>query len=456
MGRLPTGQAARFLFTVHEAVYSPRTGRTFGRGRKAVHGAGSAAGLRVVSGSGRVVIVGGGPAGLMAAEAACAAGLDVDVYESKGSVGRKFLLAGKGGLNLTHSEPRVAFAARYGARRREIDAWLDEFDNEAVRRWARELGVETMIGTSARVFPVDLKAAPLLRRWLHRLRDSGVRFHVNHRCLGWSPEGELQFSTPVGALAVNADAVIIATGGASWPELGSDGAWVHWLASAGAEIAPLKPANCGFDVGWSTVFSQRFAGHPVKSVVLSTARDPGQSEQRQGEFVVSAYGVEGSAVYALSATLRDTLESTGRADLCVDLAPTRDTQHLQAALARVSSRRSLTEHLRRALGLDGVKVGLLYELVPRDAMHDPARLATAIKSLRIPLRAPRPIAEAISTAGGVRFEALDEHLMLAARPGVFCAGEMIDWEAPTGGYLLTACLASGLIAGRAAASWLQR
>jgi uncharacterized flavoprotein (TIGR03862 family) len=399
--------------------------------------------------------VGGGPAGLMAAEAARAAGVGVDVYESKGSVGRKFLLAGKGGLNLTHSEPRPAFASRYGPRRKEVDAWLDAFDNEAVRRWARELGVETMIGTSARVFPVDLKAAPLLRRWLHRLRDSGVRFHVNHRCEGWSAEGDLQFSTPGGALAVRADAVILATGGASWPELGSDGTWVEWLARAGAEIAPLQPANCGFDVEWSPVFAQRFAGHPVKSVVLSTVRDSGEREERHGEFVVSAYGVEGSAVYALSAALRDTLASTGRADLCVDLAPMRDTLQLQAALARDSSRRSLTEHLRRALGIDGVKAGLLYEFVPRDAMHDPVRLATAIKCLRIPLRAPRPIAEAISTAGGVRFEALDERLMLTTKPGVFCAGEMIDWEAPTGGYLLTACLASGLIAGRAAASWLK-
>ena len=410
----------------------------------------------MVSGSGRVAIVGGGPAGLMAAETARTAGLEVDVYESKGSVGRKFLLAGKGGLNLTHSEPRAAFATRYGARRQEIDAWLDAFDNEAVRRWARELGVETMIGTSARVFPVDLKAAPLLRRWLHRLRDSGVRFHVNHRCLGWSPQGDLQFSTPGDALAVNADAVILATGGASWPQLGSDGAWVDWLAGAGADIAPLKPANCGFDVGWSAVFAQRFAGHPVKSVTLRIGHDTGAREGRQGEFVVSSYGVEGSAVYALSAALRESLESTGRADLCVDLAPTRDTLQIQAALARGSSRRSVTEHLRRALGFDGVKVGLLYEFVPREAMQDPARLATAIKSLRIPLRAPRPIAEAISTAGGVRFEALDQGLMLAARPGVFCAGEMIDWEAPTGGYLLTACLASGLIAGRAAASWLSR
>jgi uncharacterized flavoprotein (TIGR03862 family) len=392
----------------------------------------------------------------MAAEAARAAGLEVDVYESKGSVGRKFLLAGKGGLNLTHSEPRAVFATRYGPRRQEIDAWLDALDNEAVRRWARELGVETMIGTSARVFPVDLKAAPLLRSWLHRLRDSGVRFHVNHRCVGWSPQGDLQFSTPGATLAVDADAVILAAGGASWPQLGSDGAWVDWLASAGADIAPLKPANCGFDVDWSAVFAQRFAGHPVKSVMLGIGRDTGAREERQGEFVVSSYGVEGSAVYALSAELRESLESTGRADLCVDLAPTRDTRQLQAALARVSSRRSVTEHLRRALGFDGVKVGLLYEFVPRDAMQDPARLATAIKSLRIPLRAPRPIAEAISTAGGVRFEALNEGLMLAARPGVFCAGEMIDWEAPTGGYLLTACLASGLIAGRAAASWLSR
>ncbi|MBL8266513.1 TIGR03862 family flavoprotein [Steroidobacter sp.] len=403
-----------------------------------------------------VAIIGGGPAGLMAAEAARAAGLEVDVYEAKGSVGRKFLLAGKGGLNLTHSEARDAFVARYGRHRDQISAWLETFDNDSVRRWARELGVETMIGTSARVFPVDLKAAPLLRRWLHRLRESGVRFHVNHRCTGWSPEGELQFTTPTGVHAIRADATVIATGGASWPELGSDGAWVDWLSRACADIAPLQPANCGFDVAWSSVFVQRFAGHPVKTVVLSTDAASGVREPRQGEFVISAHGIEGSAVYALSATLRDALSATGRADLVVDLAPTRDVHQLQLALTRSSARRSLTEHLRRAIGFDGVKTGLLYELLPREAMNDPASLATAIKSLRIPLLRPRPLAEAISTAGGVRFQALDTRLMLTAVPGVFCAGEMIDWEAPTGGYLLTACFASGLIAGRGAVAWLRQ
>jgi uncharacterized flavoprotein (TIGR03862 family) len=391
----------------------------------------------------------------MAAEAARNAGLEVDVYEAKGSVGRKFLLAGKGGLNLTHSEPRAAFAARYGQRRDQIGAWLEAFDNDAVRSWARELGIETMIGTSARVFPIDLKAAPLLRRWLRRLRDSGVRFHVNHRCVGWSREGELQFTTPTGVIAIRTDATIIATGGASWPELGSDGAWVEWLQSAGADIAPLEPSNCGFDVAWSSVFSQRFAGAPVKSVVLSTVSASGDHEERQGEFVISAHGVEGSAIYALSATLRDALTATGRAELFLDLAPTRDAQQLHAALARSSAHRSTTERLRRAVGIDGVKTGLLYEFVPREAMQDPESLAAAIKSLRIPLLRPRPIAEAISTAGGVRFEALDSRLMIAALPGVFCAGEMIDWEAPTGGYLLTACFASGLLAGRGAATWLK-
>lgn len=406
-------------------------------------------------GSKRVAVIGGGPAGLMAAEAVCAAGLDADLYEAKGSVGRKFLLAGKGGLNLTHSEPRAAFAARYGRRQSEIGRWLDAFDNDAVRRWARELGVETMIGTSARVFPVDLKAAPLLRRWLRRLRDSGVRFHVNHRCTGWSPDGELQFSTPHGAMATRADATVVATGGASWPQLGSDGAWVEWLTRAGADIAALQPANCGFDVAWSGVFAQRYAGHAVKSVVLSTVAASGEREERQGEFVVSVYGIEGSAVYALSATLRDALLTTGRADLFLDLAPARDPRQLQTALERSSGRRSLSEQLRRSLGIDGVKAGLLYEFVPREAMRDPAALAAAIKSLRIPLLRARPLTEAISTAGGVRFEALDERLMLAAKPGVFCAGEMIDWEAPTGGYLLTACLASGLLAGRGAAAWLR-
>ncbi|HVF15517.1 MAG TPA: TIGR03862 family flavoprotein [Steroidobacteraceae bacterium] len=409
----------------------------------------------MTDGSRRVAIIGGGPAGLMAAEAARNAGLEVDVYEAKGSVGRKFLLAGKGGLNLTHSEPRHAFVTRYGHRRDQSGVWLEAFDNDAVRRWARELGIETMIDTSARVFPVDLKAAPLLRRWLRRLRDSGVRFHVNHRCVGWSSEGELQFTTPAGVIGIRADATIIATGGASWPELGSDGAWVEWLQRADTDIAPLEPSNCGFDVAWSSVFAQRFAGAPVKSVVLSTVTATGDREKRQGEFVISAHGVEGSAIYALSATLRDALTTTGRADLVLDLAPTRDAQQLHAALARSSAHRSIKERLRRAVGIDGVKAGLLYEFVAREAIQDPESLAAAIKSLRIPLLRPRPIAEAISTAGGVRFEALDSRLMIAALPGVFCAGEMIDWEAPTGGYLLTACFASGLLAGRGAAAWLK-
>jgi len=256
--------------------------------------------------------------------------------------------------------------------------------------------------------------------------------------------------------AIRADATVIATCGASWPELGSDGAWVDWHRPACADIAPLHPSNCGFDGAWSSVFVQRFAGQPVKTVALSTDSASGLHEQRQGEFVISAHGIEGSAVYALSATLRDALSATGRADLVVDLAPTRDVHQLQLALTRSSARRSLTEHLRRAIGFDGVKTGLLYELLPREVMNDPARLATAIKSLRIPLLRPRPLAEAISTAGGVRFQALDTRLMLTAVPGVFCAGEMIDWEAPTGGYLLTACFASGLIAGRGAAAWLRQ
>ena len=394
----------------------------------------------------RVAIVGGGPAGLMAAEAARAAGADVDVYERLGSVGRKFLIAGKGGLNLTHSDARDAFVARYGTRRNEVAKWLDAFDADGLRAWARGLGVETFVGTSGRVFPRDLKAAPLLRAWLRRLRADGVRFHVRHRWLGWNANGALRFAHDDGEFEVAADAVVLALGGASWPVLGSDGAWVPVLASRGIDLAPLAPSNCGFDVGWSEHFAKRHAGDPVKPVVIEW-----NGERRQGEFVVTKHGVEGSLIYASSASLRDAIAGHGSARIILDLAPSRDATRLARDLAAPRGSRSLGEHLRRRACIDGVKAGLLREVLAGEALADASRTAATIKALPLTLLRPRPIDEAISTAGGVRFDALDDGLMLKRAPGVFCAGEMIDWEAPTGGYLLTACFASGLVAGRAAA-----
>lgn len=403
------------------------------------------------SASVRLAVIGGGPAGLMAAEAASAAGIAVDLYEGKGSVGRKFLLAGKGGLNLTHGEPRPAFDARYGARRREVAAWLDAFDADALRAWARGLGVETFVGSSGRVFPEDMKAAPLLRRWVHRLREAGVRFHVHHRWLGWDAAGALRFATAEGERTVAAEAVVLALGGASWPQLGSDGAWQSWLTARGVAVAPLVPSNCGFDIGWSEHFVARHAGAPLKPVIAHWTTPDGTPRHLQGECVVTATGIEGSLIYALSARLRDEIAARGETTLFLDLAPGRTHERLSSDLARPRMGRSFSEHLRRQAGLSGVKAALLREVLDRRTLTDVDGLARAIKRLPLRLKQPRPVAEAISSAGGVRLEALDADLMLIALPGVFCAGEMLDWEAPTGGYLLTACFASGLLAGRGAA-----
>ena len=403
----------------------------------------------------RLAVVGGGPAGLMAAEVARRAGLAVDVYEAKGSVGRKFLIAGKGGLNLTHSDPFEVFAARYRERAGEVAGWLGDFDADALRAWAGAQGVETYVGSSGRVFPLDRKAAPLLRGWVRRLKEDGVQFHVQHRWLGWSAEGALHFATPDGERQVHADATVLALGGGSWPELGSDGAWVAPLAARGVDVAPLQPANCGFDIDWTPFFAQRHAGAPLKPVIAHWRDLQGDEHALQGECVVSAHGIEGSLVYALSADLRDTLARDGEATLWLDLVPGREQSRLAAELARPRNGRSLGEHLRRQAGVSGVKSALLHEVLDKPALQDPARLSATLKRLPLKLLRPRPIAEAISSAGGVRLEALDEHLMLRDLPGVFCAGEMLDWEAPTGGYLLTACFASGLRAGQGAAEWLR-
>ena len=403
-----------------------------------------------------VAIIGGGPAGLMAAEVARAAGLEVDLFEAKGSVGRKFLIAGKGGLNLTHSDPRGEFARRYRERATAVSAWLDAFDADALREWARGLGVDTFVGSSGRVFPTDLKAAPLLRGWVRRLRGQGVRFHVLHRWRGFAADGALVFDTPGGERCHASRATVLAMGGGSWPELGSDGAWVGPLAAAGVDVAPLQPANCGFDVPWSEFFAQRYAGAPVKPVRLALADAGAEPSWRQGECVATATGLEGSLVYALSAQLRDRIARDGEALLLMDLAPGRDVERLARELAAPRNGRSLSEHLRRRLGIEGVKAALLREVLDKPALDDPSRLAAAIKALPVRLRSARPIAEAISSAGGVTLGQLDEHLMVRERPGLFIAGEMLDWEAPTGGYLLTASFASGRVAGLGATRWLAR
>lgn len=402
-----------------------------------------------------LAVVGGGPAGLMAAEVARAAGIEVDLYEAKGSVGRKFLIAGKGGLNLTHSEPMPGFARRYREREHDIADWLSAFDAQALRDWALGLGVDTFVGSSGRVFPLDLKAAPLLRGWVRRLRDQGVRFHMHHRWLGWSDDGRLRFATPDGEREIVADATVLALGGGSWPQLGSDGAWQAPLRERGIDVAPLQPANCGFDIGWSAHFSDRHAGAPLKPVIAHWRDLQGQTQSLQGECVATATGIEGSLIYAISADLRDTISRDGSAPLHLDLAPGRELQRLHDALSKPRGSRSFSEHLRRQAGLDGVKAALIHETLEKPQLDDAGLVARTIKRLPLSLQCPRPLAETISSAGGVRLEAMDDALMLKVAPGTFCAGEMLDWEAPTGGYLLTACFSSGYRAGRGAVEWLR-
>ena len=401
-----------------------------------------------------VVVVGGGPAGLMAAEAARRAGVEVDLYDAKGSVGRKVLIAGKGGLNLTHSEPFPAFVSRYGARAAEVADWLRDLGPDAVRAWARGLGVETFVGSSGRVFPCDLRAAPLLRGWVRRLREDGVRFHVQQHWNGWDDQGALRFDSDAGESRVHGGAVVLALGGGSWPELGSDGRWQELLRARGIDVAPLQPSNCGFTVAWSAHVA-RHAGTALKPVVATVQEADGGTCTLQGEAMLTASGIEGSLVYALSAALRAQLAARGSALLQLDLAPGRSLERLQRELAGGRGRRSIGEHLRRRAGLDAAKSALVFELLPPGGADDPAVLARTIKQLPLRLTGTRPLAEAISSAGGVRLEALDRHLMVRSIPGTFCAGEMLDWDAPTGGYLLTACFASGYRAGAAAVAWLQ-
>ncbi|CAM3688950.1 TIGR03862 family flavoprotein [Castellaniella denitrificans] len=407
-----------------------------------------------------IAVIGGGPAGLMAAETLAAAGARVDLYDAMPSVGRKFLLAGRGGLNLTHGEPLPAFLSRYREHTPWVESWLADFGPQALRDWAQGLGVDTFVGTSGRVFPAAMKAAPLLRAWLHRLRAQGVRIHARHRWTGWDESGQLRFSTPAGETRVEADAVILALGGGSWSRLGSDGAWAPMLAEKGVDVAPLRPANCGFQADWSAHFQERHAGEPLKSVaarVLDTASPDsgGNAPWRRGEIMLTRDGLEGGLVYALSSDLRQALDRTGEAVLAIDLLPDRDAAWVAGQVMYPRGAKSLSSHLRSRLNLHGAKAGLLRECLGRDDYADPARLAAAIKRLPVRLTGMRPMDEAISTAGGVRRQAMDERLMLLALPGVFCAGEMLDWDAPTGGYLLTACFAAGRAAARGALAWLH-
>ncbi|MFM9900471.1 MAG: TIGR03862 family flavoprotein [Polaromonas sp.] len=422
----------------------------------------------------------------MAAEVLASAGpgVSVQLFDAMPSVGRKFLLAGKGGLNLTHSEGLEWFMPRYGNASAHLAAPLASFGPDALRDWATGLGIETFIGSTGRVFPKDMKAAPLLRAWLHRLRSAGVQFSMRHRWLGWSDSGALTFATPQGEVLVEADAVILALGGGSWARLGSDGAWVPLLTARGVPVAPLQPSNCGFDVGakpahlsaeaagepletrreflkeligsapapqagWTEHFASRFAGQPFKSVAISFTDSAGQTFSRKGEFVATATGVEGSLIYAASSLLRGEIAANGSATFLLDLLPHKSLEQVLVELRHPRGSRSLSSHLKSRLSLDGIKAGVLYELLGKDAINNAAQLAHAIKALPITLVAARPIDEAISSAGGVRFDALNAQLQITALPmPVFCAGEMLDWDAPTGGYLLTACFASGRMAGQ--------
>jgi len=403
-----------------------------------------------------VAIIGGGPAGLMAAEVLSNAGVQVDVFDAMPSFGRKFLLAGIGGLNITHSENYAKFCTRYADRQPHLQTTLDLMTPDALCEWVHGLGIETFVGTSGRVFPKEMKAAPLLRAWLHRLRSKGVRMHVRHKWQGWGAQGQLQFSTPNGLVDHAPTATVLALGGASWPKLGSDGAWVPWLRGSGVEVAELESANCGFDVKWSDYLREKFAGAPLKSVALKFTNLHGHESERQGEMVIGQHGVEGSLVYAFSREIRQRLNAQGSATFTLDLVPGRNVDRVRSEVAGFArSSQSLPAYFKSKLGLAGVKLALLHEVLGKEDFKNSEKLVATIKALPITVHAVRPIAEAISTAGGVRFESMNSNYMLLNKPGTFVAGEMLDWEAPTGGYLLTACFATGMAAGQGVLQWLN-
>jgi len=399
----------------------------------------------------RVAVIGAGPAGLMAAEVLSGGNAQVTVYDRMPSAGRKFLMAGRGGLNLTHGENLGAFLPRYGAAAPALRAAIVAFPPHAVRAWAQALGQETFVGSSGRVFPRAMKASPLLRAWLRRLDGAGVRFALRHRWTGWDGE-RVTFDTPDGVVAVDTDATVLALGGASWPRLGSDGAWVPPLTQTGIAVTSLKPANCGFVAGWSQHFA-RFAGQPLKRLALSFG-----GQILRGEAIITETGLEGGGIYALSATLRDAIAAAGEARLTIALRPDMTPDELERRLSAPRAKQSLATFLRKALKLAPAEIGLLHEVSRAQplAKLDPAALARLINAVPIRLTATAPIARAISTAGGVAFGELDARFMLQRMPGVFVAGEMLDWEAPTGGYLLQACFATGAAAGQGALQWLSR
>ncbi len=401
-----------------------------------------------------VGIVGAGPAGLMAAEILAAAGHRVSVFEQKPSVGRKFLMAGKGGLNISHSEPYAEFIQRY-----DQPDWLrpmiDAFSPADLRAWVTGLGIETFIGSSGRVFPAEMKAAPLLRAWVARLKASGVQFYLRHHWQGVSQAGQWQFATPKGEASFSFDAVVLALGGASWAKLGADGAWQPWLAERGVATSAFSPSNGGFTLSFSP-YIQALAGEPVKSILASTTNAAGQRIEKAGDLIITEQGVEGGVIYGLSRPLREMLLQCGAAQLSLDLMPQRSAAQLIAALQKPLGKQTLANFWRRQIGLEGIKAALVREQVARTAWTDAVAVAHAIKHLSLTITGMRPLDEAISTAGGVTQQAVNDRLMLQAWPGVFSAGEMLDWDAPTGGYLLTACLASGRWAGQGVVDWLAQ
>lgn len=403
-------------------------------------------------------IIGGGPAGLMAAEVLCAAGHRVDLYDSMPSVGRKFLMAGKGGMNITHSEPYAQFVSRYGTAQQPLQPYLQAFTPEDLRHWLRGLGIDSFVGTSGRVFPTDMKAAPLLRQWLSRLKQQGLSVHTRHIWRGWhngNPQ-ELCFDTPHGAITLHSDLTILALGGGSWPQLGSTGSWVDYLRAAGISIQPLLPSNCGFKCRWSPFVQEHLAGQPLKNISASFSNSERQVVQQRGECIITQEGVEGGIIYALSAGLRQEIMAQGEVTLTLDLTPDLSLTDLLERLSVPRKKLSLSNYLRKRLKFDAVKTGLLREALSPLQLQHTGSLCQLIKALPITLTATQPLTEAISTAGGISFSALTPGLMLHTMPGVFCAGEMLDWEAPTGGYLLTACFATGRAAGLGALSWLAR
>jgi uncharacterized flavoprotein (TIGR03862 family) len=412
--------------------------------------------IEKISSSTNITVIGGGPAGLMAAEHLASQGLSVDVYDAKPAVLRKFLVAGKGGLNLTRDEDFEKFLSRYGNHTKELEPFLRAFGPTELRTWVQNLGFETFVGSSGKIFPKDMQAVFIRLAWIQRLEKRGVRFHLNHRWQGWDHEKNLVFRSKFENVITHPDAVILALGGASWPTTGSDGTWATILQQIGVEIAPFKPANCGFEVKWSDFFRDRFQGTPLKSVAIHFQPTSGKPIQQLGEFLITHYGVEGSLIYAFSAAIRDEILENGKATIHLDLAPGWTIEQLETRLSRPRGSRSISSHIEKSVGIHGIKANLLWEYLPKSIFNDHKQLAAAIKALPVPLAAPRPIEEAISTAGGVHFEDLDDHLMLKKIPGVFCAGEMLDWEAPTGGYLLTACFSTGLAAAHGVINWLRK